>query len=416
MPLSLELALGYLRSRPSRLVSSVSLLSIAGIGLGVAALVVAMGLLSGYRAEIQGKLIGANAEVVVFPLQLPSGGYPQTRDLEQRLRKLPRVAAVAPVIYQSGVAASAATPDGIDAVIKGVDPAAERAVSQLDAYLPDAARVLTRGGPGELPGAAIGAELARRLDVKEANAITLSVPDRSAGAERRFAPRSGRFRVAKIFKTNFAEYDSEWVFLDRETLRRLCRLDANADVVEVRLDTIRDTEAAARAIEKAAGRGFSVTDWRTMNSGLFSALKIQQTTLFLVIGLIVAVSTFNVVATLVMTVQEKVRDIGVLTAMGAEPRFFPRVFLLLGGLLGGTGVAAGIVFGVLLCRVATAFRLLSFPPGVAEIYFVSFIPFLVRAVDLAAIIGFSIVAILAASWVPARRAARVNIAEALRYE
>ncbi len=416
MPLSLELALGYLRSRPSRLVSSVSLLSIAGIGLGVAALVVAMGLLSGYRAEIQEKLIGANAEVVVFPLQLPSGGYPQTRDLEQRLRKLPRVAAVAPVIYQSGVAASAATPDGADAVIKGVDPAAERAVSQLDAYLPDAARVLTRGGPGELPGAAIGAELARRLDVREADAITLSVPDRSAGAERRFAPRSGRFRVAKIFKTNFAEYDSEWVFLDRETLRRLCHLDANADVVEVRLDTIRDTEAAARAIEKAAGRGFSVTDWRTMNSGLFSALKIQQTTLFLVIGLIVAVSTFNVVATLVMTVQEKKRDIGVLTAMGAEPRFFPRVFLLLGGLLGGTGVAAGIVFGVLLCRVATAFRLLSFPPGVAEIYFVSFIPFLVRAVDLAAIIGFSIVAILAASWVPARRAARVNIAEALRYE
>ncbi|HYR45736.1 MAG TPA: ABC transporter permease, partial [Thermoanaerobaculia bacterium] len=363
MPLSLELALGYLRSRPSRLVSSVSLLSIAGIGLGVAALVVAMGLLSGYRAEIQEKLIGANAEVVVFPLQLPSGGYPQTRDLEQRLRKLPRVAAVAPVIYQSGVAASAATPDGADAVIKGVDPAAERAVSQLDAYLPDAARVLTRGGPGELPGAAIGAELARRLDVREADAITLSVPDRSAGAERRFAPRSGRFRVAKIFKTNFAEYDSEWVFLDRETLRRLCHLDANADVVEVRLDTIRDTEAAARAIEKAAGRGFSVTDWRTMNSGLFSALKIQQTTLFLVIGLIVAVSTFNVVATLVMTVQEKKRDIGVLTAMGAEPRFFPRVFLLLGGLLGGTGVAAGIVFGVLLCRVATAFRLLSFPPG-----------------------------------------------------
>ena len=416
MPLSLELALGYLRSRPSRLVSSVSLLSIAGIGLGVAALVVAMGLLSGYRAEIQEKLIGANAEVVVFPLQLPSGGYPQTRDLEQRLRKLPRVAGVAPVIYQSGVAASAATPDGADAVIKGVDPAAERAVSQLDAYLPDAARVLTRGGPGELPGAAIGAELARRLDVREADAITLSVPDRSAGAERRFAPRSGRFRVAKIFKTNFAEYDSEWVFLDRETLRRLCHLDANADVVEVRLDTIRDTEAAARAIEKAAGRGFSVTDWRTMNSGLFSALKIQQTTLFLVIGLIVAVSTFNVVATLVMTVQEKKRDIGVLTAMGAEPRFFPRVFLLLGGLLGGTGVAAGIVFGVLLCRVATAFRLLSFPPGVAEIYFVSFIPFLVRAVDLAAIIGFSIVAILAASWVPARRAARVNIAEALRYE
>ena len=150
---------------------------------------------------------------------------------------------------------------------------------------------------------------------------------------------------AAIFKTNFAEYDAEWVFLHREALRRLCRLDAEANVVEIKLDTIRDTEGAARAIEKAAGPGFSVTDWRRMNSGLFSALAIQQTTLFLVIGLIVAVSTFNVVSTLVMTVQEKKRDIGVLSALGAEPRFFSRVFLMLGALLGGTGVAAGIVFG-----------------------------------------------------------------------
>jgi len=408
-------ALGYLRSRPSRLVSSVSLLSIGGIALGVAALVVAMGLLSGYRSEIQGKLIGANAEVVVFPLSLPSGGYPDIRPLEGRLTQIPRVKAVAAVIYQSGVASSEATPDGTDAVLKGVDPAPERAVSQMDAYLPDAERVLTPGSPGQPPGVAIGVELARRLDAREGDTIALSVPDRATGAAR-FAPRTGRFRIGRVFKTNFAEYDAEWVFLHREALRRLCRLDAEADVVEIKLDTIRDTEGAARAIEKVAGPGFAVTDWRRMNSGLFSALSIQQTTLFLVIGLIVAVSTFNVVSTLVMTVQEKKRDIGVLSALGAEPRFFSRVFLMLGALLGGTGVAAGIVLGWLICRAATVFRLLSFPPGVAEIYFVSFIPFLVRAVDLAAIVGFSALAILLASWVPARRASHVNIAEALRYE
>jgi lipoprotein-releasing system permease protein len=415
MPLFLEVALGYLRSRPSRLVSSVSLLSIGGIALGVAALVVAMGLLSGYRSEIQGKLIGANAEVVVFPLSLPSGGYPDIRPLQARLTQIPRVKAVAAVIYQSGVASSEATPGGTDAILKGVDPEPERAVSQIDAYLPDARRVLTPGSPAQPPGVAIGVELARRLDAREGDTIALSVPDRATGAAR-FAPRTGRFRIGRVFKTNFAEYDSEWVFLHREALRRLCRLDAEADVVEIKLDTIRDTEGAARAIEKVAGPGFAVTDWRRMNSGLFSALSIQQTTLFLVIGLIVAVSTFNVVSTLVMTVQEKKRDIGVLSALGAEPRFFSRVFLMLGALLGGTGVAAGIVFGWLICRAATLFRLLSFPPGVAEIYFVSFIPFLVRAVDLAAIVGFSALAILLASWVPARRASRVNIAEALRYE
>ena len=145
MPLSLEVALGYLRSRPSKLVSSVSLLSIGGIALGVAALVVAMGLLSGYRTEIQEKLIGANAEVVVFPLALPSGASADTRALAGRLEKVPRVRAISLVIYQSGVASSAATPDGTDAVLEGVDPGPERAVSQLDAYLPGAERLLTPG-------------------------------------------------------------------------------------------------------------------------------------------------------------------------------------------------------------------------------------------------------------------------------
>ena len=178
---------------------------------------------------------------------------------------------------------------------------------------------------------AIGHELARKLDAREGDVILLSVADGSGDAAR-LAPRSGRFRVGRIFRTNFSEYDSEWIFMDREELRRLARLPGQANVVEVSLDDIRATEAAAAAIGAAAGNGYSVSDWRSMNGGLFSALAIQQTTLFLVIGLIVAVSTFNIVATLVMTVQEKKRDIGVLTALGAEAGFFSRVFLSLGAL------------------------------------------------------------------------------------
>jgi lipoprotein-releasing system permease protein len=325
--LPFEVAVRYLKSRPSRLISSVSLLSIAGIALGVAALVVAMGLLSGYRTEIREKLIGANAEVVLFPLM--TGGEADPAAVERRVAAVPGVRATAPVIYQAGVAASAATPDGVDAVLKGIDPAAEARVSELEVYLPNAASVVTPGSGGRLAGVAIGAELARRLDVREGDTITLSVADNS-GAGARFAPRSARFRVSRIFRTNFSEYDSEWVFLDREELRRLARLPGQANVIEVRLDSIGDTEAAASAIGRAAGKGYSVSDWRSMNGGLFSALVIQQTTLFLLIGLIVAVSTFNIVATLVMTVQEKKRDIGVLTTLGAEPRFFSRVFLCLG--------------------------------------------------------------------------------------
>jgi lipoprotein-releasing system permease protein len=411
--LPLEVALAYLRARSSRLVSSVSLLSISGIGLGVAALVVAMGLLSGYQREIRENLIGANAEVVLFPLSLDAEADPGSA--ARRVSALPRVRATAPVIYQSGLATSERNPDGTDVVLKGIDPASERKVSRLDAYLPGAEAALTRGSADSPPGAALGVELARLLDVREGDTVLLSVPDNTAGASA-LVPRTAPFRVARIFRTNFYESDSELVFLDREVLRSLARMEGEANVIEIKLDTIRDTEGAARTIGEAAGKEFSVTDWRSLNTGLFSALHIQQITLFFVIGLIVAVSTFNIVATLVMTVQEKKRDIGILTALGAEPRFFPRVFLLLGSLLGGAGIVAGAAFGALVCWVMTAFRLLRFPPGVAEIYFVSYIPFVVRPLDLAAIVAFAGVVILLASWVPARRAGRVNIAEALRYE
>ena len=413
MPLELEVALAYLRSRPSRLVSSVSLLAIGGIALGVTALVVAMGLLSGYRTEIRDKLLGANAEIVVYPLAPADAA--DVAALRRRLAGVQRVRATAPVVYQSALVASAATPGGVDAVVKGIDAADEARVSpQMSAYLPEAAEAL-RALPGQPPGAAIGAELARKLGAGVGDLLAISVPDASPGVPH-FVPRTARFRVTRVFRTNFAEYDAEWIFCDREALRALSRMAGDANVVEVKLDSTQNLEAALALIRAAAGDRFSAADTLSMNGGLFSALKVQQTTLFLVIGLIVAVSTFNIVATLVMTVQEKKRDIGVLSSLGAEPRFFGRVFLWLGALLGGTGVLAGAAVGTLLCVIATTFRLLRFPTGVAEIYFVSYIPFLVRPLDLAAIVAFAGVAILLASWVPARRAARVDIAEALRYE
>jgi lipoprotein-releasing system permease protein len=269
MTLPLEVALSYLRARSSRRVSSVSLLSICGIGLGVAALVVAMGLLSGYQREIRENLIGANAEVVLFPLSTTAEADPSV--VQERVSKLDRVRATAPVVYQSGLASSAATPDGSDVVLKGIDPAAERRVSRLDRYLPEADRVLTRGSAAGRPGVAIGAELARLLDVREGDAILLSVPDNTRGAAALVA-RSEPFRVARIFRTNFYESDAELVFLERQVLRQLARMPGEANVIEIKLDSIRDTASAARAIGAAAGKEFSVTDWRSLNTGLFSAL------------------------------------------------------------------------------------------------------------------------------------------------
>jgi lipoprotein-releasing system permease protein len=408
LSLAWEIALRYFRKRSSRLVSRVSLLAVGGVALGVAALVVAMGLLAGYREEIQGKLIGANAQVVVFPLT--GEGIENPANLARRLEADPRIVAVSAALYAQGMASTEGVPDGVNVIIKGIDRASEARVTSIGSALLSA--VAAGGSP---PGCAIGAELARRLGLAEGGLLVLSVPDASRRG-RGFGLRRREFRVGKIFRTNFFEYDSEWIFLPLEQARLLTGLRSAANVLEIKLDSLDHTAAATAAIRRILGDGFTATDWRSLNSSLFSALTLQRITLFLVIGLIVAVSTFNIVATLVMSVQEKKRDIGALSALGAPPGMFPRVFLRLGILLGGAGVIFGLLFGSIACAVITRFRLISFPPEVAQIYFVSFVPFLVRGRDLLLIALFSMAAVVLAAISPARRAARLDIAEALRYE
>ena len=270
-----------------------------------------------------------------------------TEALERRLSAVPRVKGTARVIYQSGLAASAATPDGVDAVIKGIDAAGRG--SRLRAR-PLRSRRRARSLAGRAGGAA--GRRHRRGARAPARCCGRSVDHALVPRTRRAKARgscraAGRFRVAGSSGPISSSTTPSGSSATREALRALVHMDGDANVVEVKLDGIHDAEGAARAIDAAAGRGFSVSDSRSMNGGLFAALTIQQTTLFLVIGLIVAVSTFNIVATLVMTVQEKKRDIGVLAVLGAEPGFFSRLFLWLGLLLGGTGVAAGVVFGSL---------------------------------------------------------------------
>jgi lipoprotein-releasing system permease protein len=387
--LSSEIALRYLRRRSSHLVSRVSWLAIAGVALGVMALVIAMGLLTGYRDQIQTKLLGANAEVVVFPLT--PGGILHPEELAARVRRDGNVRLVSPVIYLQGTASSDEAPDGFSAVVKGVDDAR-------------AARTCS-----------IGVDLARRLRVKAGDTVVLTVPDASRRGNA-LSLRREPFRIDRVFRTNFFEYDSEWVFTRREDARNLAELPGSANVLEVRLVSLDRTAESTARIRDLAGDAFTVTDWRSLNGSLFSALTVQKITLFLLIGLIVAVSTFNIVATLVMSVQEKQRDIGVLAAMGAPPRLPSGVFLRLGLLLGGSGLLLGLAAGSAVCLVITKFRLVSFPPEIAQIYFVSFVPFLLRLRDLAAISAFSLAIILIASYFPARRASRLSIAEALRYE
>ena len=228
-----------------------------------------------------------------------------------------------------------------------------------------------------------------------------------------FQFRSVRF--AGLFRTGFSEFDREWVVIDRAVLERLVDR-AGSGLYEIVVEDLADAGPIAETSRLLLGPDFLVTDWRELNGELFTALEVQQVALFFVLGLIVLVSTFNVASTLVVLVRERMREIGVLSALGLPPRQLRRVFFLYGSLLSTVGVTIGVAFGTFVSWFMTRFEVIRFDAEVASIYFIQSVPFRVRWQDLGAIVLFTLAVTWIACWLPARRAGRVEAAVALRYE
>lgn len=397
----------YIRRPTDKLVSAVGIVSILGLVIGVMALVISMALMTGYRSDLQKKLLGGNAEVFVYSV---SGPIHDTGQLVQTIRSVPGVAEASPVLFQHALVTTERNTTGTEAMVKGFDPERRKTSEML-------ARIVGPRGRFESPdgenGVALGRYLADRLGVKEGDSLSVTVP--SEGGQT-FLPRSASFVITNVFATGFYEYDAKWLFIDLREAERLAGAPGAANLIEVSLHDGASLDAVTKEIGDRTDHRFAVSDWREMNKQLFSMLKIQQLVLFIVIGLIVFVSTFNIVSTLIMTVHEKRKEIGMLTSMGAGQGTVRRVFIWYGTMVGVAGTAIGIVAGALVCWIITEFKLVSFPREIAEVYFVSSIPFITRWRDLAVIAGFSIVVSFFATIIPSMRAARLNPVDALRHE
>jgi lipoprotein-releasing system permease protein len=292
-------------------------------------------------------------------------------------------------------------------MVKGIDPSRAGSSPMLAKVVGPAKQFKTAEGEN---GVAVGKYLAEKLGVQTVN---VTVPTESGG---NLLPRTSSFVVTNVFDTGFYEYDARWMFVDLHEAERITGAPGSANLIEVKLRPGASLDAVVKEIESRTEHRYAVSDWRDMNHQLFSMLKIQQLVLFIVIGLIVFVSTFNIVSTLIMTVHEKKKEIGILSSMGAERHTVARIFVWYGTLVGVAGTAAGILIGVAVCWVITRFHLVSFPPEIAEVYFVSSIPFITRGSDLAVIAAFSLIVSFVATIVPSLRAARLNPVEALRHE
>jgi lipoprotein-releasing system permease protein len=394
----------YIRRPTDKLVSAVGLVSVFGLVIGVMALVISMALMTGYRGDLQQKLLGGNAEIYVYSVNGPMTG---TTRVVNAIRSTPGVAEASPVIFQHALVTTESNTIGSEVMVKGFDPAEARGRPMLAKIVGPRGKFETADGEN---GVAVGKYLADKLGVKPGASMTLTVPSDT------LLPRSASFVVTNVFDTGYYEYDARWLFIDLHEAQRLAGHEG-ANVIEVK---VRDGASIDNVIADLRRRidsnRFAVSDWRDTNRQLFRMLEIQKLALFIVIGLIVFVSTFNIVSTLIMTVVEKRREIGILGSMGAEPATIRRIFVWYGTLVGFAGTAIGVILGVIICWIITRFRLVSFPPEIAEVYYVSSIPFVTRLRDLTLIAGFSLAVSFLATIVPSMRAARLTPVDSLRHE
>ncbi|HYM61533.1 MAG TPA: ABC transporter permease [Thermoanaerobaculia bacterium] len=408
MNLPYVIAWRYIRRPTDRLVSAVGMVSVFGLVIGVMALVISMALMTGYRNDLQQKLLGGNAEIFVYSV---GGTISNTSRLVHIVSSTPGVAEASPVLFQHAMVTTEKNTTGAEVMLKGIEPQRAKTTPMIAKMVGPSMKFETAEGER---GVAVGKYLAAKLGVENGSSISVTVPTEASGGS--FLPRTASFVVTNVFDTGFYEYDARWLFVDLRDAERLMSTPGVANLIEVKLRDHASLDQVAADIGHRTGRHFAVSDWRDMNRQLFWMLRLQQLVLFIVIGLIVFVSTFNIVSTLIMTVHEKRKEIGILTSMGAERRTVRQVFLWYGAMVGFVGTATGVILGVAICWIITRFKLVSFPPEIAEVYFVSSIPFITRAGDIIVITIFSLAVSFVATIVPSMRAARLNPIEALRHE
>jgi lipoprotein-releasing system permease protein len=408
MNLPLTIAYRYLRRPTDALVSAVGMVSVLGLVIGVMALVISMALMTGYRRDLQRKLLCGNAEVFVYSIGSPT----MERDaLLRTIRTTPGVAEASPVLFQHALVTTERNSTGSEVMVKGIEPQRARSTPMIARIVGPRGRFDTVEGEA---GVSVGQYLAKKLGVERGSSIAVTVPSDNSGS---FMPRTQSFVVTNVFATGFYEFDARWLFIDLRDAERLLNAPHSANLVEVKLKDGASLDGAIAEIGKRIDHGrYGISDWRDLNRQLFQMLKFQQLVLFIVIGLIVFVSTFNIVSTLIMTVHEKRTEIGILSSMGAGQRLVRQIFLWYGTLVGFAGTATGVTLGVTICWILTRFQLLSFPQEIAEVYFVSSIPFITRPIDVIVIALFALAVSFLATIVPSMRAARMNVVEALRHE
>jgi lipoprotein-releasing system permease protein len=406
MSFELFVARRYLTARRKQaFISVITLISVVGIAIGVAALVIAIALITGFQGDVQDKILGATSHIMVS--DLGGRGLEGYDEMAAKIRTVPGVEAVSPVVYSTVLITGIGESSG--ALVKGLDFDQERAGAPWLQRL-EAGKIPGTGGTRE--GLLLGRELALRIGAQVGDVVDI-VTASSTLSPLGLLPKRKRFEVTGIFNTGLYEFDNSTALVAIGVAQKLFGLEGRASYIQVKLRNIFDAPAIGERIKAVLPPVVYITTWMELNKSLFSALKLEKNIMFLTITLIVIVAALNIIATLILMVMEKTRDIGILMAIGATPQMINRVFFYQGALIGVIGTALGVGLGLGWCALANAFELIKIP---VDIYQISYVPFRMRPLDLAFIVGVTLLISFVSTLFPARRAAKVDPVVALKYE
>ncbi|VFQ46992.1 lipoprotein-releasing ABC transporter permease subunit [Desulfoluna butyratoxydans] len=412
-PLSISyellIALRYLKAkRRQAFISLISLLSVAGVAVGVMALVVVIAVMTGAEKDFKARILGFQSHITVMKR---GGGIADPANLLDVIQGVDGVTVAAPFVYGQVMLRSGYGVSG--AVVRGVDPAA--GVTQVEGFDPDrlkdklARKAPSRGRP-PAPGVVLGKELALNLGVGEGDMIYLISP-KGMISPMGHVPSMRRFRVAGLFDSGMYEYDSAFAYIHIEDAKSVFRLGDKVTGMDVWIDAPYEAHEVREGILGQLGPVYWARDWMQMNASLFSALKLEKAAMFVILILIVLVAAFNIASSLIMMVMEKTRDIAILKAMGATDGSIMRIFVYQGTLIGMVGTSIGVALGVALCFVLKHFKFIDLP----KVYIFSTLPVRLEAMDVLAISASAFGICFLATLYPAWQASRQNTVEAIRY-
>jgi lipoprotein-releasing system permease protein len=402
------LGLRYLKAkRKQGFISVITVVSVLGVMLGVMALVVVLSVMNGFRADLMSKILGVNAHVLVMSYKGAFNDYTATAE---RIGEVAGVLGATPFIYSQVMIKSGGNTSG--AVLRGLDPESAGNVVAIQDMIKRGTLASLEETSDGLPGIIVGSQLAKLIGTFPGGTVKVVSPEGKLTPMGR-APNTREFRVVALFDSGMYEYDATMAYISLKEAQRFLGLGERVTGLEVKIKDVYKSDQIAQKLQTELGYPFYTKDWKMMNRSLFSALKLEKVTMFVILTMIVMVGALNIISTLVMVVMEKTREVAILRAMGASAKSIMSVFVIQGLLVGILGTLGGMLSGLGICHLLAKYQFIKLP---ADVYYISTLPVRVQMGDVWFVSLAAIVICFLATLYPARYASRLNPVESLRYE